>query len=323
MFVKINFEALLSVPVVITFIIALLFSIFFISIDYREKKDEAKTDEDRNKKKSFYRLRLFFTFLLGLCAVYEAYNHKVHELRSTCVQAKQDSTITAKQDLNTAITIKLDSTSDKLNEKNDALIAAQKDINKTQAHTIGLQNELLNQLNGGNSVAFLQIEIRGRDYIISSEGMPLNSQYLQLYLRNWGEYPIQNVSLSYYMAEDRRQIKQNLPVDHINQKPIARIRFGDPPPTDLLQNLHLYPTETKPIKSFKLDYDTTNLISVSWIVNVFWRNINYKYKFKTIPPTLIGGYWTIKDLSVSSDGKELTDEQLIKYIQKKLEIYKN
>jgi hypothetical protein len=67
MFIRINFEALLSVPVIITFIIALLFSIFFISLDYREKKDEIKTDKDRRKKKSFYRQRLFFTFLLGVC----------------------------------------------------------------------------------------------------------------------------------------------------------------------------------------------------------------------------------------------------------------
>lgn len=99
MFIKINFQALLSVPVIITFIIALLFSIFFISLDYREKKDEAKTDEDRRKKMLFYRLRLFFTFLLGLCALYEAYSHKVDEIESTRLQVEKDSTINSKQDL--------------------------------------------------------------------------------------------------------------------------------------------------------------------------------------------------------------------------------
>lgn len=317
-FIKINFEALLSVPVVVTFIIALFFSIFFVSLDYLEKKKEVKNDKELKKKKSFYRLRLFFTFLLGLCAIYEAYSHKEDEIASNRQQTKQDSTINSKQDLITAITLKLDSTSNKLNEKNDALISSQKDINKAQSRTIQLQDELFNQITGGNSMALLQLKIKGSDFV-GNDVKPYDFQLLQLHLINFGKYPIENLSIKYYTTEDRRQkFYPRGSKNYTPQKVIIQFRNGEPKNTILLQNLHLYAMEEKTIKNINLDFDTTDLIDVNWNINVFWRNAQYSYNFKTIPPSQNDKQWEIENLSISSDGKILTKEELIPYIQKKL-----
>lgn len=201
------------------------------------------------------------------------------------------------------------------------MITSEKDIIKAQGRTIRLQEDAYNEMTGGNSVAFLQLRITGTYFSVSSN--PRDPRILQLILFNSGKYPIQNVSVDYYTAEEKRQITEDFPADHENQKPIARILVGDPPAQVLLQNLHLFPYETKPIENFKLDYDTM-LISIKWIVNVFWKDINYKYKFKIVPPAgLIRRDWTIEDLSISIDGKKLTEDLLIPYIRKKLEVYKH
>lgn len=229
MFIRINFEALLSVPVIITFIIALLFSIFFISLDYREKKDEIKTDKDRRKKKSFYRQRLFFTFLLGVCALYEAYTHKIDEIESALVQAVKDSTINAKQDLNTAITKKLDSTSNELDEKNDALIASQKNIIKAQGYSIRLQNELYNQITGGNSIPILTVKAA-----LKTKGSEMTAvEELLVIISNSGKYPIKNIEIEFedysviYPTEFEPQPNIFLPADtSITVKKISLVPGG-------------------------------------------------------------------------------------------------
>jgi hypothetical protein len=308
MFIKINFEAFLSVEVITTLIIAVVFSLLFIWLDYREKKDEAKSDQERAEGKLFYRLRLFFTFLLGLLAIYEAYSHKQDEITSNLQQKKQDSTIIAKQDSIRTITNKLDSTSNKLNEKNDVLIASQKDINEAQGHTIRSQDELFNQITGGNSVAFLQLQIKGIESDVANE-----FQLLQLQLFNLGKYPIENVSVSYFQEEDRKP--KTFPPrskNYVNQKPVVRILFGD---------VYLYAMEKKSIKNIELDYDTTNLIDVRWTVNVFWKSIKYSVNFKIFPPLQNLEDWKIEDISISIDGKNLTEEELISYIQKKLKVH--
>lgn len=321
MFIIINPEALSSDEVIITFIVALFFGIFFIWLDYREKEEEEKSEEERRKKRSFYRLRLFSTILIGLLAIYEAYVHNVNEIDSNSLRNTQDSTINAKQDSITSVTKKLDSTSNVLNQKNDDLIASQKIINESQAHTIKLQDELFNQVTGGNSVAFLQLGIKGSDFS-SNVPMPYKFELLQLILTNYGKYPIDNVSVSYYNWQERRG--KFFPKGSKNYKPqsiIIRIQNGEPKNTVLLQNLHLYGGEHKNIKNITLDFDTTDLIYVEWTIKVFWRSISYTYHFKTIPPTQSGVDWQIKDLSIICDDKNPTAWQLIKYLHKKLKTY--
>ncbi len=193
MFMKINYEVLLSIEVIITFIVALFFGIFFIWIDYREKKEEAKSNEERQKKKSFYRIRLLFTFLLGLLAIFETYNHKDEEMKNHSLQSLQDSIMNVKQDTISTLTKKLDSTSEVLNLKNDELITSQKKIIGSQGHTIRLQNELFNQITGGNSIPLITVSSK----LEKLGGEFTGKVMLITKVKNSGKYPINNLEIKY------------------------------------------------------------------------------------------------------------------------------
>lgn len=316
MLIKINYEVFKSGVVVIAFLIALI-SIIFTWIDHLEKTDDVKKNhKERNKKITFYRIRVFFTSILGLIAVYQAYSHKDDEYTSSLHRKSQDSTINAKQDSIKAITTKLDSMSNKLNKKNDALMASQKNINSSQALTIQLQDELYKQVTGANSIAFLQLQLKGLEGFDANE-----KEVLQLRLLNYGNYPIENVSLNYYQIEEKRpKAVPPRPKNYVNQPPRIRILIGEPKNTVHISNVHLYAGESKTIESFTLNYDTTDLISSKWSVSVFWRNVKYMVDFKIFPPPKNSENWKIDELKISCDGKTYTEEQLIAYLQKKLKV---